>query len=108
MILRVPCSGTVGPRKERFDCSGAAHVTLVYTEARRREGTAARLEGNRRDWRDVEGRLLVAPPRRQVVAAVAMDNLTHAVLKVYEKELGRGWRRRTAPTALWRWPSSTG
>ena len=90
MILRVPCSGTVGPRKERFDCSGAAHVTLVYTEARRREGTAARLEGNRRDWRDVEGRLLVAPPRRQVVAAVAMDNLTHAVLKLYEKELGRG------------------
>ena len=83
----MPCSGTVGPKKERFDCSGAAHVTLVYSEARRREGVAARLEGNRRD---VEGRLLVAPPQWQVVAAVTLDNVTHAVLKLYEKELGRG------------------
>ena len=85
------CSGrTVG--KEHIACSGPAIVNLIFTEAKKQEGIAVKLEANRKNHAEVEHKLLAAIPPKYVIAATVLNNIITKILKAFEKDLGKGVR----------------
>jgi hypothetical protein len=89
VFVKKTCPGTKRG-KEKFDCSGAAQIVLAYTEAKKQEVVAVRIETNRKEWESSETRLL-APPAIQFVTAVSvLNSVSHRILRMYEKDLGKG------------------
>ena len=48
------------------------------------------MTANRKDWAEVEGRLLATTPAKYVVAASVANNILQKILLAHEKDLGRG------------------
>ena len=89
VFVKKTCPGTKRG-KEKFDCSGAAQIVLNYTESKKQEAIAVKIEANRKDWECSETKLL-APPGIQFVTAVSvLNSISHRILRMYEKDLGKG------------------
>ena len=88
-LVQKCCAGTKRG-KEKFDCSGAAKIVLKYCESKRQEDVAVKLENNRAEWGGVETRLLAPPSRQFVTAASVLTNVCHRILRMYERDLGKG------------------
>ena len=88
-LVQKSCPGTKRG-KEKIDCCGAAKIVLKFSESRRQEDVAVRLENNRKDWGGVETRILAPPSLHFVTAATVLNNICHRVLRMYERDLGQG------------------
>ena len=88
-LVKQTCPGTK-KGKEKIECLGAATVLLKYSEARKQEAVSVKLETNRRDWESVETKLLAPPSVGFVTAASSLNQVCNKILRLYEKDLGRG------------------
>ena len=83
------CPGTKRG-KEKIECSGAAKVVMKYCESKRQDDVAVKLENNRAEWGGLETNLLAPPSRQFVTAASVLTNICHRILRMYERDLGKG------------------
>ena len=88
-LIKKTCPGTKRG-KEHVDCLGPAKILLKYTESRRQEDVQVKLDNNRKDWEAVETKLLSPPSGSFVSAASSLNSVCNKILRLYEKDLGRG------------------
>jgi len=90
-LIKKACPGTKRG-KEKIECCGSAKILLKYSEAKTQDDIAVKLENNRKDWETVETRLLAPPSHNFVTAAYSLNSVCNKILRLYEKDLGRGQR----------------
>ena len=95
-IVRKACPGTKRG-KEKIDCCGPAKILLKHSEARKQDDIRVKLENNRKEWETVETRLLSPPSVSFVTAASSLNSACNKILRLYEKDLGRGQGSAVSP-----------
>ena len=84
-MCRVACSGSKGPKGEKFDCSGTATISLEYEEAKKNERVDLKLRQNRDNLHALVQRMLLPIPSKTASSVAYLDNLTSKLLKLFAK-----------------------
>ena len=95
-LVKKMCPGTKRG-KEKIECFGAAKILMNYSEAKKQDHISVKLESNRKEWEAVETRLLAPPSPNFVSAASALTSVCDKILRLYEKDLGRGLVSSSSP-----------
>ena len=95
-LVKKMCPGTKRG-KEKIECLGAAKILMNYSEAKKQDHISVKLENNRKEWEAVETRLLAPPSPNFVLAASALTSVCNKILRLYEKDLGRGLVSSSSP-----------
>ena len=95
-LIKKSCPGT-RKGKEKMECFGPAKILIKYSEAKKQDDISVKLENNRKEWEAVETRLLAPPSPNFVSAASTLTMVCNKILRLYEKDLGRGLVSSSSP-----------
>uniref|UniRef100_A0A0K2TWM7 Ectopic P granules protein 5 homolog [Nasonia vitripennis] n=1 Tax=Lepeophtheirus salmonis TaxID=72036 RepID=A0A0K2TWM7_LEPSM len=82
---KVACTGTLGPKKEKYDCSGTAPILLKFTEYKKDEVIDHKISQNRQGFRALIQRMVHELPDKQMSSLTFLDILVLDLLEQYSR-----------------------
>ena len=76
IVIRTGCQGSVGPKKQKLDCSGQAAILLEFEEAEKHEGINLKMSQNQDEFSVLIEKLKRPPPERVILAIAFIEKFT--------------------------------
>lgn len=94
IVMKESCGGTLGPKKEKYDCSGTAAILLEFEEAVVKSSVEMQLNDLSSRFRGLALRMQSPMPASVCSAIAFLENLYENVLKRYSRYVTRNCTER--------------
>ena len=84
VITTESCTGTTGPKGEKFACAGTATIVHKFKQARKQEVVEHKIEVNRKAIQAVADRLTEAIPYRLAQVVTLLEDMTNLAIVGYQ------------------------